>query len=128
MLNDFTFEALKRRLPSKVTFVTVLRHMCWTFSVRLWLFCYLFIMLGNWENTFRKLNGYVVLKRKCYPLYMRKTCWPVFVVTKIPVSFNLPTQGSPPQCQHVIYAPGLIHHRYVVPDSIILLILFVTHE
>jgi len=25
---------LKRRLPSDITFVTVLRHMCWTFSVR----------------------------------------------------------------------------------------------
>jgi len=25
---------LKRRLPSDVTFVTVLLHMCWTFSVR----------------------------------------------------------------------------------------------
>jgi len=24
----------KRRLPSDVTFVTVLRHMCWTFSIR----------------------------------------------------------------------------------------------
>ena len=53
-LNDFTVEPLRRRLPS----VTVLRHMCWTFSVRynmylgthvfyLCLFCYLFIMLSN---------------------------------------------------------------------------------
>jgi len=33
-LNDFRIEPLKRRLPSDVTFVTVLRHMCWTFSVR----------------------------------------------------------------------------------------------
>jgi len=33
-LNDFRVEPLKRRLPSDVTFVTVLRHMCWTFSVR----------------------------------------------------------------------------------------------
>jgi len=51
-------EPLKRRLPSDVTFVTVLRHMCWTFSVRyniylsihvfyLCLFCYLFIILSN---------------------------------------------------------------------------------
>ena len=46
----------KRRLPSDMTFVTVLQHMCWTFSVRynmhlsihvlnLCLLCYLFIML-----------------------------------------------------------------------------------
>jgi len=53
-LNPF----FKRRLPSDMTFVTVLRHMCWTFSVRynmylsihvlyLCLFCYLFIMLSN---------------------------------------------------------------------------------
>jgi len=45
----------KRRLPSDVTFVDVLRYMCWTFSVRynmylsihvfyLCLFCYLFVM------------------------------------------------------------------------------------
>jgi len=58
MLNDFVVEPLKRRLPSDVTFVTVLRHMCWTFSVRyntylsihvfyLCLFCFLFIMLSN---------------------------------------------------------------------------------
>jgi len=92
--------------------------MCWTFSVRynlylsirvlyLCLFCYLFIMLSNWDNTFRKTNGYVVLKRKSYPLYMRETCGPVFVVNKIPVSVNLPTKGSLPQCQNVIYAPNL---------------------
>jgi len=48
----------KRRLHSDVTFVTVLRHMCWPFSVRynnylsihvfyLCLFCYLFIMLSD---------------------------------------------------------------------------------
>ena len=59
MLNDITVELLKkRRLPSDMTFVTVLRHMCWTFSVRynmhlsirvfyLCLFCYLFIMLSD---------------------------------------------------------------------------------
>jgi len=40
---------------------------------------------------FKKTNGYAVLKPKCYPLYMRKTCGPVFVVTKKPVSVNLPT-------------------------------------
>jgi len=34
MLNDFRVEPLKRRLPSDVTFVTVLRHMCWAFSVQ----------------------------------------------------------------------------------------------
>jgi len=53
-----------------------------------------------------KNNGYVDLKRKCYPLYVRKTCGPVFVVIKIPVSGNLPTLCSPPQCQNVIYAPA----------------------
>jgi len=58
----------KRRLPSDVTFVDVLRYMCWKISLRynmylnihvfyLCLFCYLFFMLGNWENTFRKLMG-----------------------------------------------------------------------
>ena len=58
MLNDFIVEPLKRRLPSDVTFVTVLRHMRWTFSVGyklylsihvfyLCLFCYLLIMLSN---------------------------------------------------------------------------------
>jgi len=58
----------KRRLPSDVTFVDVLRYMCWNFSecynmslrihvFYLCLFCYLFIMLSNWENTFRKLMG-----------------------------------------------------------------------
>jgi len=58
MLNDFVVKPLKRRLPSDVTFVTVLRHMCLTFYVRfntylsthvfyLCLFCYLFIMLSN---------------------------------------------------------------------------------
>ena len=59
MLNDLTVEPLKGRLPSDLTFVTVLRHMCWTHvSVRynmylsthvfcLCLFCYLFIMLSN---------------------------------------------------------------------------------
>jgi len=58
MLNYFTVEPLKRRLPSDVTFVNVLRHMCWTFSVRynmylsihvfyLCLFCYLLIKLSN---------------------------------------------------------------------------------
>jgi len=47
-----------RRLPSDVTFVDVLRYMCWKFSVRynmylsihvfdLCLFWYLFIMLSN---------------------------------------------------------------------------------
>jgi len=52
-LNPYT-----RRLPSDVTFVTVLWHMCLTFSVRYYmylsipvfylrLFCYLFIMLSN---------------------------------------------------------------------------------
>jgi len=51
----------KRRLPCDVTFHDVLRYMCWTSSVRysmylsihvlyLCLFCYLFIMLRNWEN------------------------------------------------------------------------------
>jgi len=43
--------------------------MCWTFSVRynmymylsihvfyLCVFCYLFIILSNWDNTFRKLT------------------------------------------------------------------------
>jgi len=34
MLNDFMVEPLKRRLPSDVTFVAILRHMCRTFSVR----------------------------------------------------------------------------------------------
>jgi len=42
MLNDFIFQALKRRLPSDmcyglpsdVTFLTVLRHKCGAFSVR----------------------------------------------------------------------------------------------
>ena len=58
-----------------------------------------------------KTNWYIVLKRKCYPSYMRKTCGSVFVVTKIPVSVNLPTYGSPPQCQNVIYAPGLCFTR-----------------
>jgi len=57
----------KRRLPSDVTFVDVLRYMCWNFSVRymyfsihvfyLFLFCYLFIMLSFRENSFRKLKG-----------------------------------------------------------------------
>ena len=58
----------KRRLPSDVTFVDVQRYICWKLSVRydmyvsihvfyLCLFCYLFIMLSNWENTFRKLMG-----------------------------------------------------------------------
>jgi len=58
----------KCRLPSDVIFVDILRYMCWKFSVRynmylsihvfyLCLFCYLFIMLSNWENTFRKLMG-----------------------------------------------------------------------
>ena len=56
---------LKRRLPSDVTFVAVLRHMCRTFSVR-----YNYILLRHYLS---KTNGYVVLKRKCYPLYMRKT-------------------------------------------------------
>ena len=48
----------KRRLHSDLTFVDVLRYMCWKFSVRynmylrihvfcLCLFCYLFIMLSN---------------------------------------------------------------------------------
>jgi len=48
----------KRRLPSDVPFVDVLRYMCWKFSVRynmylsihvfsLCLFCNLFIMLSN---------------------------------------------------------------------------------
>ena len=48
----------KRRLPSDVTFVDVLRYMCWKFSVRysmylsihvfyLCLLCYLLIMLSN---------------------------------------------------------------------------------
>jgi len=68
MLNDFIVEPLKRRLPSDVTFITVLRHMCWTFSVRYNMYlsiffvlhvfmfvCYLFIMLSNWDNTFQKL-------------------------------------------------------------------------
>jgi len=52
----------KRRLPSDVTFVDVLRYMCWKFSLcynmflsihvfYLCLFCYLFIMLSNLENT-----------------------------------------------------------------------------
>ena len=47
-----------RRLPSDVTFVDVLRYMCWKFSVHyniylsihvfyLCLFCYLFIILSN---------------------------------------------------------------------------------
>jgi len=46
MLNDFIVEPLKRRLPSDVTFITVLRHMCWTFSVRynMYLSIYLFYM------------------------------------------------------------------------------------
>jgi len=55
----------KRRLPN---FVDIIRYMCWNFSVRynmylsihvfyLCLFCYLFIMLSNWKNTFRKLMG-----------------------------------------------------------------------
>jgi len=58
----------KRRLPSDMTFVDVLRYMCWKFSVRynmylsihvfyLCLFCYLFIMLSNGENTFPKQMG-----------------------------------------------------------------------
>jgi len=71
-INEFTIRTVcgivlqlnpyKRRLTSDVTFVTVLRHMCWTFSVRYYmylsihvfiyifcLFCYLFIyiMLSN---------------------------------------------------------------------------------
>ena len=68
MLNYFMVEPLKRRLPSDVKFVTFLWHMCWKFSLRynmylsiyvlyLCLFCYLFIMLSNWNNTFRKLKG-----------------------------------------------------------------------
>jgi len=35
---------------------------------------------------------------------MCKTCGPVSVVTTI--SVDLPTYGSPPQCQNVIYAPA----------------------
>ena len=34
------------------------------------------------RQYFSKTNGYAVLQRNCYPLYMRKTCGPVFVVTK----------------------------------------------
>jgi len=70
--------------------------------------CFVIFFIMLIEKYLSKTNGYVVLKRKCYLLYMRKTCGPVFVVTKIPVSVILPTKGSPPQCQNVIYAPALV--------------------
>jgi len=41
------------------------------------------------RQYFSKTNGYVILKRKCYPLYTYKTCGSVSVVPKI--SGNLPT-------------------------------------
>ena len=34
MLNDFMVELLQTSLPSDVTFFSILRHMCWAFSVR----------------------------------------------------------------------------------------------
>ena len=104
---------LKSRLPSDVTFVRyVLRHrpMCWTFSIRynihvfkyscvLFMFVLFVIYCAKYFRHYlsKTIMGrfYVVLKRKWYPLYMRRpyyiTCGPVFVVTKIPVSVNLPT-------------------------------------
>ena len=68
MLNDFTVEPLKTSFAQWRDICYRLRHMCWTFSVNynmylsiyvfyLWLFCYLFIMLSKWDNTFRKLMG-----------------------------------------------------------------------
>ena len=44
-LPNFRVGLLKRRLPSDVTFVTVLRHMCWTFSVRYKYSCALFMFV-----------------------------------------------------------------------------------
>jgi len=104
MLNDFTVEPLKRRLPSDVTFVYcsyrftayVLDIYCtlqyvFKYSCVLFMFVLLYYHAKKLRQYLSKTNGYVVLKRKCYPLFMRKTCGPVYVVTKIPVSVNLPT-------------------------------------
>jgi len=102
MLNDFTVEPLK-------TLFALWRDICYCFtayvlaifctlqhvfkySCVLFMFVLLFIYHAKYlRQNLSKTNGYIVLKRKCYPSYMRKTCGPVFVVTKIPVSVNLPT-------------------------------------
>jgi len=60
--------------------------MCWTFSVRYNMYLgrsilvfFIFVLFLIYHAKYlrhylSKTNGYVVLKRKCYPLYMRKTC------------------------------------------------------
>jgi len=65
-------------MPSDVTFVTVLRHICWTFSVRynmylsihvfyLCLCCYLFIYKAKYLRQYlSKTYCYVILNRKCH--------------------------------------------------------------
>ena len=60
MLNDFMVEPLKRRLPSDVTFVIVLRHMCWTFSVRYNMYFYINCKKAKYyrqDKTEEKGNG-----------------------------------------------------------------------
>jgi len=78
--------------------------MCWKFCERynmylsihvfyLCLFCYLFIMLSNWENTFRNLMGmvkYVGLYPLCPKqalIYRRRICRPNVRMLPTPLAY-----------------------------------------
>jgi len=82
-------------------------HMYWDIHFYLCLFCYLFIMQSNWENTFRKLMGKLILNvtviyYTCvkhvglYPscprkalIFMRRVCRPNVRMLSTPLHLTL---------------------------------------
>ena len=137
--NDFTVEPLKTsfawlrvicyRFAAYVLDISVRYNMYLIFHVFYFFVLFLIYRAKYLRHYLSKTNGYAVLKSNCNPLYMRIiTCGYSFIVTKTPVSVNLPTYGSQPQCQNAMYAPeGSTHNKFIIAFIIKCLIYYIRY-